>query len=176
MDVCWVREIGLNAPNPRREAFRILRRVEDAGAFASVLLETRSAEIRDPREVALLTEIVLGVLRRRAPLDHAIAKAAARPVDQLDGAVLTAIRIGAYALLYLDRVPDHAAVDTAVARLRELPPLVTSGEIERLRTLIADAQHGKRFVLQGGDCAETLAQCTPDSITRYIRRLHRIQK
>ncbi len=119
MDVCWVWEIGLNAPNPRREAFRILRRVEDAGAFASVLLETRSAEIRDPRDVALLTEIVLGVLRRRAPLDHAIAKAAARPVDQLDGAVLTAIRIGAYALLYLDRVPDHAAVDTAVALVKE---------------------------------------------------------
>jgi 16S rRNA (cytosine967-C5)-methyltransferase len=109
----------LNAPNPRREAFRILRRVEDAGAFASALLETRSAEMRDPREVALLTEIVLGVLRRRAPLDHAIAGAAGRPLDQLDGAVLTAIRIGAYALCYLDRIPDHAAVDTAVGLVKE---------------------------------------------------------
>jgi 16S rRNA (cytosine967-C5)-methyltransferase len=109
----------LDAPNPRREAFRILRRVEDAGAFASVLLEARSAEMRDPREVALLTEIVLGVLRRRALLDHAIAQAAARPLDQLDGAVLTAIRIGAYALLYLDRTPDHAAVDTAVELVKE---------------------------------------------------------
>jgi 16S rRNA (cytosine967-C5)-methyltransferase len=109
----------LNVPNPRREAFRILRRVEDAGAFASVLLETRSAEIRDPREVGLLTEIVLGVLRRRAPLDHAIARAAGRPLDRIDGEVLTAIRIGAYALLYLDRIPDHAAVDTAVALVKE---------------------------------------------------------
>ena len=109
----------MNVPNPRREAFRILRRVEDAGAFASALLETRSAEIRDPREVALLTELVLGVLRRRAPLDHAIAQAAARPLEQLDGAVLTAIRIGAYALLYLDRIPDHAAVDTAVGLVKE---------------------------------------------------------
>jgi 16S rRNA (cytosine967-C5)-methyltransferase len=109
----------LSVPNPRREAFRILRQVEDAGAFASVLLETRSAELRDPREVALLTEIVLGVLRRRAPLDHAITKAAARPLEQIDGAVLTAIRIGAYALLYLDRIPDFAAVDTAVALVKE---------------------------------------------------------
>ena len=105
--------------NPRREAFRILRRVEDAGAFASVLLESRSAELRDPREVALLTEIVLGVLRRRALLDHAIARTAGRPLERLDGEVLTAIRIGAYALLYLDRIPDHAAVDTAVAVLKE---------------------------------------------------------
>jgi len=109
----------LSVPNPRREAFRILRRVEDAGAFASVLLETRSAELRDPREAALLTEIVLGVLRRRAPLDHAIAEAATRPLDDVDRAVLTAIRIGAYALLFLDRVPDFAAVDTAVALVKE---------------------------------------------------------
>jgi 16S rRNA (cytosine967-C5)-methyltransferase len=119
MGACCARETGLNAPNPRREAFRILRRVEDAGAFASVLLEARSHDLRDPREVALLTEIVLGVLRRRALLDHAIAGAAGRSLDRVDGAVLTAIRIGAYALLYLDRIPDHAAVDTAVALVKE---------------------------------------------------------
>jgi 16S rRNA (cytosine967-C5)-methyltransferase len=109
----------LSAPNPRRDAFRILRRVEDSGAFASVLLEARAAELRDAREAALLTEIVLGVLRRRALLDHAVALAATRPVSDVDGAVLTAIRIGAYALLFLDRIPDYAAVDTAVDLLKE---------------------------------------------------------
>ncbi len=109
----------MSDPNPRREAFRILRRVEDAGAFASVLLAGSAARLRDPREVALLTEVVLGVLRRRAPLDHAITQAAARSVDLLDREVLTAIRIGAYALLFLDRVPDFAAVDTAVALVKE---------------------------------------------------------
>jgi 16S rRNA (cytosine967-C5)-methyltransferase len=109
----------LSVPNPRRDAYRILRRVEDSGAFASVLLETRSAQLRDPREIGLLTEIVLGVLRRRMILDHAIAAAATRPLDALDRAVLTAIRIGTYALLYLDRMPDFAAVDTAVALVKE---------------------------------------------------------
>jgi 16S rRNA (cytosine967-C5)-methyltransferase len=109
----------LSGPNPRREAYRILRRVEEAGAFASVLLEARGAELRDPREVALLTEIVLGVLRRRLTLDHVIAAAATRPIEDLDRAVLTGIRIGTYALLYLDRIPDFAAVDTAVALVKE---------------------------------------------------------
>ena len=94
----------MSVPNPRREAFRILRRVEDGGAYASILLDRSAALLRDPREVALLTEIVLGVLRRRAALDHAIARAAARPLDDLDREVLTALRIGAYALLFLDRV------------------------------------------------------------------------
>lgn len=114
-----VPETDLNDPTPRREAFRILRRVEGAGAFASVMLETRTAELRDPREAALLTEIVLGVLRRQRSLDHAIARAATRPIEDIDGAVLTAIRIGAYSLLFLDRIPDFAAVDTAVALVKE---------------------------------------------------------
>jgi 16S rRNA (cytosine967-C5)-methyltransferase len=109
----------LSAPNPRLEAFRILRRVEESGAFASVLLAARSAEMRDPREAAMLTEIVLGVLRRRASLDHAIAAAASRPLGDLDRAVLAAIRVGAYALLFLDRVPEFAAVDTAVDLVKE---------------------------------------------------------
>jgi 16S rRNA (cytosine967-C5)-methyltransferase len=109
----------LSVPNPRRDAFRILRRVEEAGAFASNLLEARSSGLRDPRDVALLTELVLGVLRRRAPLDHAIAAAASRPAHDLDVPVLTAIRVGAYSLLFLERVPDFAAVDTAVELVKE---------------------------------------------------------
>jgi 16S rRNA (cytosine967-C5)-methyltransferase len=109
----------LNVPNPRRDAYRILRRVEESGAFASVLLEQRAAELRDPRDVALLTEIVLGVLRRRLLLDHAVAACTTRPLDTIDRAVLGAIRIGAYALLFLDRVPDFAAVDTAVSLVKE---------------------------------------------------------
>ncbi len=67
--------------------------------------------------------------------------------------------------------PDEAAVERAVAKLRSLPPLVTSWEIERLKQLLADAQAGKRFVLQGGDCAETLADCTPQAITNKLKIL-----
>jgi 16S rRNA (cytosine967-C5)-methyltransferase len=109
----------LSVPNPRREAFRILQRVEEAGAFASALLETRAAELRDPREAGLLTEIVLGVLRRRAILDHAVAGASSRALDAIDREVLISLRIGAYALLFLDRVPDFAAVDTAIDLVKE---------------------------------------------------------
>ncbi|MGQ0627497.1 MAG: 3-deoxy-7-phosphoheptulonate synthase class II [Phycisphaerales bacterium] len=64
---------------------------------------------------------------------------------------------------------DHGAVDAAVERLRQLPPLVTSGEIERLREQIGEAQEGRRFLLQGGDCAERTLDCTPDVITRKLK-------
>ncbi len=66
---------------------------------------------------------------------------------------------------------DPAAVDTVVAQLRELPPLVTSWEIERLKSAVADAQDGKRFILQGGDCAETLLDCKPGIIANKLKIL-----
>ena len=69
------------------------------------------------------------------------------------------------------RYADSEAVQTALSKLRDLPPLVTSWEIERLRGFIADAQEGKRFLLQGGDCAETLADCKPEQITNKLKIL-----
>jgi 3-deoxy-7-phosphoheptulonate synthase len=67
--------------------------------------------------------------------------------------------------------PDPAALSAAVRQLRELPPLVTSWEIERLKREIAQAQAGQRFILQGGDCAETLDDCRPDIITNKLKIL-----
>ncbi|MCU0688464.1 MAG: 3-deoxy-7-phosphoheptulonate synthase, partial [Phycisphaerales bacterium] len=67
--------------------------------------------------------------------------------------------------------PDREALARSVARLGELPPLVTSGEVEHLRHLLAEAQAGKRFLLWGGDCAEKLDDCTPAVITAKLKIL-----
>ncbi len=76
-------------------------------------------------------------------------------------------RLATHQVVYEDRM----AVEAAVAKLRTLPPLVTSWEIERLKQFLADAQAGKRFLLQGGDCAETLADCNPRTITNKLKIL-----
>ncbi len=69
------------------------------------------------------------------------------------------------------RYTDRDAVERAAAKLAGLPPLVTSWEIERLRSEIAQAQRGERFILQGGDCAETLDDCRPDRIASKLKIL-----
>lgn len=69
------------------------------------------------------------------------------------------------------RYHDAAQVEAAVLKLRSLPPLVTSWEIERLRKELAQAEQGERFVLQGGDCAETVADCNPKMITASLKVL-----
>lgn len=66
---------------------------------------------------------------------------------------------------------DPRALEAVVEKLRSLPPLVTSWEVERLKAQLAEAQEGKRFLLQGGDCAETLADCRPDVISNKLKIL-----
>jgi len=66
---------------------------------------------------------------------------------------------------------DPNALASVVDKLKSLPPLVTSWEVEKLKEQIADAQVGRRFLLQGGDCAETLADCQPGIITNKLKIL-----
>jgi 3-deoxy-7-phosphoheptulonate synthase len=66
---------------------------------------------------------------------------------------------------------DGAALDATCDRLKQLPPLVTSWEVERLKRLLAGAQRGERFLVQGGDCAETLADCRSPVIADKLKIL-----
>jgi 3-deoxy-7-phosphoheptulonate synthase len=62
-------------------------------------------------------------------------------------------------------------LELAVEELRQFPPLVTFWEIDALKAQLADCAAGKRFLLQGGDCAERFADCTPDVITSKLKIL-----
>ncbi len=59
----------------------------------------------------------------------------------------------------------------AAAQLAKLPPLVTSWEIENLKGQLGEAAEGKRFLLQGGDCAESFDSCTAESIANKLKVL-----
>jgi len=67
--------------------------------------------------------------------------------------------------------PDRKALETVLAELQQLPPLVTSWEINALREQIAEAQAGRSFMLQGGDCAENFNECTSPLITNRLKVL-----
>lgn len=67
--------------------------------------------------------------------------------------------------------PDQHKLQAVLERLSVLPPLVTSWEILSLREQIAEAQAGRRFMLQGGDCAETFNECSSPLITNRLKVL-----
>jgi 16S rRNA (cytosine967-C5)-methyltransferase len=94
----------------------VLERVERDGAYAGRALAAALDRARalSPEDRALATELVYGVLRRRARLDRALDALAKAGTGGLDLAVRIALRTAAYQILFLDRVPDYAAVDDAV--------------------------------------------------------------
>ncbi len=98
----------------RAAAFDILLRVEQQDAYASELLHSDRLDKLSPADRGLTTEIVMGVLRWRSRLDSALAAQSSRPLEKLDPQVLTALRIAAYQLLYLSRVPARAAINESV--------------------------------------------------------------
>ena len=66
---------------------------------------------------------------------------------------------------------DADALEAAVAALRALAPLVTPSAIDRLRGLLAEAQDGARFLLQGGDCAERITDPRAEAVTSTVEIL-----
>ncbi len=98
----------------RAAAFDILLRVDTQAAYASELLHSTRLEKLSPADRGLTTEIVMGVLRWRSRLDEAIANASSKPLAKLDAEVLTALRMAAYQLGFLSRVPASAAINDSV--------------------------------------------------------------
>jgi 16S rRNA (cytosine967-C5)-methyltransferase len=98
----------------RTAAFDILLRVETEDAYASELLHSALLEKLTPQDRGLATEIVMGTLRRQSALDRQVATASDKANSKLDAAVRVALRMAAYQLLFLDRVPGHAAVHESV--------------------------------------------------------------
>jgi 16S rRNA (cytosine967-C5)-methyltransferase len=101
----------------REVARRVLDRVDKGGAWATLALDGELARSGlDERDRRLAAELVYGVLRHRTRLDHALAAYA--ELGRTPPKVRTALRVAAYQLLLLDRVPAHAAVNDAVAAAR----------------------------------------------------------
>lgn len=97
----------------RESAAFVLERTLDSRAPVSTFLDG-ALERCDPRDHALLRELVLGTLRWLRFIDHVLVAAAQRPLHRIQRALLAPLRIGAYQLFFLDRVPPHAAVNEAV--------------------------------------------------------------
>lgn len=97
----------------RRAAFNILRRVEEEGAYAAVLLAASEDEMR-AEDRALCYELVLGTLRWQLWLDALIEHYAGRRAESLDAPVRRALRLGLYQLRMLSRIPASAIVNESV--------------------------------------------------------------
>ena len=98
----------------RTAAYEILTALSGGRADLPTAIARARARLPDERDRALAAEIATGVERWRAALDHRIAQVASRPLDRLDPEVVSILRLSAYQILYLSRVPVSAVVDDGV--------------------------------------------------------------
>ena len=99
-------------------AFEALRAVTSEDAYGNLVLPSLVREHRlDRRDAAFATELAYGTMRWSGTWDAVLRTCVDRPLDQLDPAVLDALRLGTHQLLAM-RVPDHAALDATVGLVR----------------------------------------------------------
>ena len=113
----------------RAAAFEILMRVEATDAYASELLHSAKFSKLSSADHGLLTALVMGVLRWRGALDEEIARHIRQPLAKLDIEVLSALRLGAYQLLFLDRIPARAAINESVELVKRARKTSAAGMI-----------------------------------------------
>lgn len=99
----------------RRCAYAVTRRVFEGGAFTdhAFRAEAQRHELTQ-RDRSFAMRLSYGVVQRRRTLDHVLEQVSDRAVADLDADVIAALRVGAYQLLYMDGVADHAAVTESV--------------------------------------------------------------
>lgn len=100
---------------PRKLAYDLLIKAERTRQYSNITLDNAlKGEAMSDADKRLASILFYGVTERRITLDHRISELSARPLSELDPSVLTAIRLGLYQLIYLDRIPAHAAIKETV--------------------------------------------------------------
>lgn len=130
--------------NPRRVALDVIVRVTEEGAYSNLTLPRTIARAGlSERDAALASELAYGTLRRRLPLDHALAPLLERPLDTAPKEARSLLRLGAYQLLYT-RIPAHAAVAETVGLANERHRGFVNAVLRRLSAEGAPRPDGSR--------------------------------
>jgi 16S rRNA (cytosine967-C5)-methyltransferase len=152
--------------NPREAALRVLHAVDTRAAFSDRMLEgghqpavDEEGRERGPeesgRDEALLHELVKGTLRWRGRLDYALDQRIHIGLSQVQPWVKNVLRLGAYQVMFLDRIPPHAAVDESVKLAHKYGHPGTAGLVNSVLRRMVDEKD--RIEIPMGDDPESLA-------------------
>ncbi len=101
-------------PNARKIALNVIQKIFDGGYSNLVMKEVLSSNDISNTDKSFINNLVLGVVERRLTLDYIIENASNRPIKKISTEALFPLRMGVYQILYMDKVPDSAAVNESV--------------------------------------------------------------
>src|SRR5882672_10991017 len=157
----------------RAAAFEILLRVERDNSYVSELLHAERNVTLSPADHGLATELVMGVLRWRSVLDQKLAAASSQKLERLDLEVLTALRIGAYQLHFLSRIPARAAIFESVEMVKAARKKSAAPFVNAVLRKVGEGKHDTSTEILTASDAKTLAASSarPDwLVARWIDR------
>jgi 16S rRNA (cytosine967-C5)-methyltransferase len=157
----------------RKAAFDILLAVERERGHSDELLRGAAVNALSVADRHLATALVLGTLRWQIRLDHAIRPLLKRPNAKLDSEVMIALRLGAFQLFFLDRVPAHAAIDESVELAKQAGHRFASGMVNAvLRRLAASTLEALH---EESPAALALAQAHPEWIVERWAKFYGLE-
>ncbi len=162
-----------DAVSPARTAawHALLRVRSDGGRFDDSLAAFPELEGLGDRDRALANELVIGTVKRRASLDAVLGVFTKAPLSDTDGEVLDALRLAAFQLLFLDRVPAYAVVDDTVALLARKGKRTQGFANAVLRKVAGDGRESFATLSDGdGARAWAVRHSCPVWLVRLLRR------
>ena len=156
----------------RRAAAEILIKMESDSAFSALALNSvlKNQTFESQKDGALVTMLVYGVTERRITLDYNLSLYLKDPIKKLHPAVVQSLRIGAYQILFADRIPDRAAVNESVSLVKEMGAVYAAGMVNAVLRRIAE--NGLRLPDQMDDDIVYLSvkySCPQPLIVHFIR-------
>jgi 16S rRNA (cytosine967-C5)-methyltransferase len=136
----------------RIAALEALRAVANSKSDLPAAVAAVRPGLLDERDRGLATELVTGTLRWQNELDFLISRFAERPLEKMDADVLHILRLGAYQILHLDRVPAAAAVNDAVALTRRVKKSSAAGLVNAVLRKLSRTER-EALPLPGRDAA-----------------------
>ena len=151
----------------RQAAFNILIRIERNNAYSNLAIDSQLGKTElDSRDRALATALTMGVVDKKLTLDSTLSHYLSKPIKALSPELLTVLRLGAFQILFFDRIPDSAAVNESVKLCRSTGSSYAAGLVNAvLRKICASGA----FVPDGdGDESLSIKYSIPVDMLRFL--------
>ncbi len=156
----------------RETAVRLLNDVRREGSYSNILLEnTLTDSALSAPDKALVTHLVYGVIERRITLDWCLAACADKPLKKLHPFVMDTLRVAAYQILYMERIPTSAAVNEAVKAVKKKQPYA-AGLVNALLRNLARRKDTLFNDLPSGDHGLSVTYSCPESLIAFWREAY----
>lgn len=142
--------------NPRYVAFKALQKLENDNGYSNLILDSflKNAEL-EQRDCAFVSSLFYGVIERKLSLDYIISQFSTIPLRKVEKSTLNILRLGVFQLVFMNKIPDSAAVNESVKLCKKAKLFSSSGFVNAVLRNISRAEN--RFPLP-----------SEDNITEYL--------